>query len=126
MKTKTKNHQRRALKRETIIKQRRALVKRVLLTTAFMGSLAGTAHGQAIFREDFEGLTLGPSVEEANARGQVWTHTPPTDWTQDDSKMPGLGNPGLDGITEWNGWSFTNKEWWWRYVDNQDRDKFDY
>jgi hypothetical protein len=94
--------------------------------TACVGTLVGTAHGQAIFREDFEGLTLGPSVEEANARGQVWTHTPPAGWTQDDSKMPGVGNPALDGITEWVGWSFTDKEWWWRYVDNQQRDRFVY
>jgi hypothetical protein len=76
-------------------------------------------YGQALFHEEFRGPYTWASLEEPNFRGQVWTHTPPTGWTQDDSKMPGVGDPGLDGITEWVGWSFANKNWWWRFVDNR-------
>src|SRR5262245_963201 len=67
--------------------------------------------GQAIFREDFEELSLGPNVEETLTGAHVWTKTPPAGWTTDDSKMPGVSDPARNGITEWAGWSFANKDW---------------
>ena len=74
--------------------------------------------------EDFEGLPLGPNVEETLAGTKVWTDTPPTGWSIDDSGMPGLGNPAIDGITEWAGWAFANKDWWVQAAENQRRVEF--
>src|SRR5687767_15062498 len=85
---------------------------------------AQPTHAQRIFFEDFDGLTLGPKVEEALAGSQVWTKTPPAGWVGDSSKMPGVGNPSTDGITEWAGWSFANKDWWVTAAGNQRRVEF--
>ena len=74
--------------------------------------------------EDFEGLPLGPNVEEGTAGTNVWTDTPPTGWSIDDSGMPGLGNPAVDGVTEWAGWAFANKDWWVQAAENQRRVEF--
>lgn len=76
------------------------------------------------FFEDFESVTLGPAVNEAVA-GDGWTDTPPSGWTVDDSHVPGVasGDDSRDGRTEWAGWAFTDKEWWWQ-VDGQRRQEF--
>jgi len=65
-----------------------------------------------LFQEDFESLVLGPSPEEAPGTQDVWTDTPPPGWTIDESGVPGVGDPSIDGMTEWAGWAFTDKEWW--------------
>ena len=44
-----------------------------------------------LFEEDFEGLVLGPNVDESLAGDEVWTKTPPAGWTIDDSGVPGAG-----------------------------------
>ncbi len=86
---------------------------------------AGDAHAQLkIFTEDFEELALGPNVEEANAGSEVWTNVPPTGWLTDNSGMPGLGNPLTDGIKEWIGWTFADKDWWVQTASDQDRGMF--
>ena len=90
------------------------------LAMALMATLE-TAHAQRVYSEDFESLSLGPKVEEALAGAQVWTKTPPSGWLIDDSKMPGVGNPAQDGITEWAGWSFASKDWWIAAAGNQRR-----
>ncbi len=74
--------------------------------------------------EDFESLVLGPSVEEAAGTPDVWTDTPPPGWTIDESGVPGVGNPNIDGMTEWAGWAFTNKEWWTSVAGDQRRSEF--
>src|SRR5262245_16504424 len=92
-----------------------------------LGSLLSLkVSGQAIFREDFEELGLGPNVEETLAGAHVWTKTPPAGWTTDDSKMPGVSDPARNGITEWAGWSFANKDWWVRMAGDQRRSEFVY
>ena len=80
--------------------------------------------GQKIFFEDFEGLELGPNVDEGLAGTEVWTKGPPPGWVADDSGVPGAGT-ALDGVTEWAGWAFADKFWWSR-VDSgiQRRDEF--
>ncbi|MFD4535422.1 alkaline phosphatase family protein [Kitasatospora sp. NPDC058397] len=35
-----------------------------------------------------------------------WTHTPPTGWSIDNSRMPS------GGVTEWRGWAFATDEFW--------------
>jgi hypothetical protein len=88
--------------------------------------LSGPAasHAQKIFSEDFEGLALGPNVEETRPGAKVWTKATPAGWAIDDSKMPGVGNPAINGITEWAGWSFANKDWWIQAAGNQRRLEF--
>ena len=81
-------------------------------------------HAQQVFVEDFEGLPLGPNQEEALAGAHVWTRTAPTGWTVDRSKIPGVNAPGTDGVTEWAGWSFANKDWWVKAAGNQRRVEF--
>ncbi|MHC4322726.1 MAG: LamG domain-containing protein, partial [Planctomycetota bacterium] len=77
-----------------------------------------------IFAEDFEGLELGPSVEESPGTEEAWTDTPPAGWIVDESAVPGAGDPDNDGVTEWAGWSFANKEFWIN-TDFQRRDEFE-
>jgi len=74
--------------------------------------------------EDFEGVTLGTSVEESAGTKDVWTNIPPTGWKVDNSGVPGVGNPAVDGVTEWAGWAFTNKDWWVSVAGDQRRSEF--
>ena len=76
------------------------------------------------FSEDFNGLALGPNVDEAVAGDNVWTKTPPAGWMIDDSGIPGAGDPALDGVTEWAGWSFADAAWWAEAAEDQRRTEF--
>lgn len=80
--------------------------------------------------EDFNGLALGPNVDEGintppitGPTNNVWTKSPPTGWAIDDTGVPGAGDPDQDGVTEWAGWSFANKAWW-AAAGGQNRDQF--
>jgi hypothetical protein len=75
-----------------------------------------------LFSENFNGLPLGPNVDETVAGTNVWTKTAPAGWTIDDSGVPGAGTPN-DGVTEWAGWSFADNDWW-ASVDDQQRSLF--
>lgn len=83
-------------------------------------SLGAITHSSAglVYSEDFEGLPLGPNVDEGLPGANVWTKSPPPGWSQDDSAVP----PG--GVTEWKGWSFANKDWWVAAVGDQQRSLF--
>jgi len=90
-------------------------MKGKIIILVFVLALSGVAQAQTtyiVFVEDFESLTLGPSPEEAPGTQGVWTDTPPPGWSIDDSGVPGAGNPATDGVTDWAGWAFTDKEWW--------------
>lgn len=101
----------------------------VLLTIGAL-SLSHSARAQGsnllttIFSEDFEGLTLGPNVNEAVAGDEVWTKTGPDGWAIDDSGVPGVGDDATDGVTEWAGWSFASKDWWVEAAGDQGRSEF--
>lgn len=84
----------------------------------------GEALPTAIFAEDFEGLILGPKVDEGLAGTAVWTETPPAGWVIDESGIPGIGDPTTDGVTEWAGWAFADKEWWTTAAEDQNRSQF--
>lgn len=84
------------------------------------------------FFEDFEGVELGPNIEEdrlpEDLRGdlsEVWTEQAPEGWTIDDSGVPGFDDETNDGVTEWAGWSFANKNWWTAVAGDQRRSEFD-
>lgn len=104
-------------------------------------SLQGMA--QTYFFEDFEGLTLGPNDDEGLSNPTAWTKVPPMGWRIDDSGVPGVkvlpngafdenglnrdSNATLDnedGVTEWAGWSFANKDWWTDTAGDQRRSEF--
>ena len=78
-----------------------------------------------LLTEDFEGLSLGPNVDEALAGDRVWTDIPPDGWVIDESGVPGIGDPSTDGVTEWAGWAFANKEWWIEAAEDQNRSQFE-
>jgi len=78
-----------------------------------------------LFSEDFEGLPLGPNVDETLAGEAVWTDTPPEGWIVDESGIPGLGMDETDGVTEWAGWAFVDKAWWIAAAEDQDRSLFE-
>jgi hypothetical protein len=82
------------------------------------GGSAGTFGAQ-----DFEGLVLGASIDEEVARDDVWTKVAPDGWEIDDTGVPGVGTD-LDGVTEWAGWSFANKDWWVETAGDQNRSQF--
>lgn len=84
---------------------------------------AGAGWSQTLLFENFDGLPLGPNVDEALAGEKVWTKTPPAGWVQDDSGVPGVGTE-LDGVTEWAGWSFPDKMWWTQAAEDQRRSEF--
>ena len=77
-----------------------------------------------VFSEDFENLTLGPSLDEGTPGTEVWTKTSPNGWTINDSGVPGNGNDATDGVTEWAGWSFADKDWWTETAGDQNRSRF--
>ena len=86
--------------------------------------LIGVPGPAVLFAEDFEGLPLGPNVDEGLAGDAVWTKTAPEGWMIDDSAMAGVGDPATDGVTEWAGWSFADKAWWTETAGDQDRSTF--
>jgi hypothetical protein len=87
-------------------------------------SAGATRALEKIFFEDFESLTLGPNQEETTEGSEVWTNVPPTGWTINNAGMPAQGNPVTDGIKEWIGWTFPNKDWWVEAAGDQDRGLF--
>ncbi|MFZ2149388.1 MAG: hypothetical protein WAV28_19425, partial [Sedimentisphaerales bacterium] len=76
-----------------------------------------------LFEEDFDSMVLGTTVEESPGTEEVWTNTPPAGWIVDNSGVPGFGNLAVDGVTEWAGWAFVKRDWWF-IVDPQGRDNF--
>ncbi len=90
-------------------------------------ALAGAAQAQdriVLLEEDFEGLPLGPNVEEAVPGDVVWTDIPPAGWINDANGVPGVGDLATDGVTEWAGWGFANKDWWIQTAEDQRRSEF--
>ncbi len=98
-----------------------------LFLVALVGLLVGTAQAQTryvLMEEDFEGLPLGPNVDEGVAGTEVWTDIPPAGWYNDASGVPGIEDPATDGVTEWAGWGFADKDWWITTAGDQRRVEF--
>jgi hypothetical protein len=78
-----------------------------------------------LWSEDFNGLPLGPNVEEPVAGTNVWTATPPAGWTVDNTGVPGANNPpSNNGVREWIGWTFADRNWWSQTAGDQQRSDF--
>lgn len=73
---------------------------------------------RTLLSENFDGLTLGPSVSESPAGTNVWTPSPPAGWSVDNSQLPTGGQP------EWRGWTFTSPAWWSQIAIDQGRSGF--
>jgi hypothetical protein len=88
-------------------------------------SITAPPAGKALlFQEDFEGMELLESPEESPGTQEVWTNIPPVGWTLDSSGVPGIGDPAVDGVTDWAGWVFADKEWWTSAAGDQRRSEF--
>ncbi|QDU89528.1 hypothetical protein Pla175_29200 [Pirellulimonas nuda] len=97
----------------------------IVVGAALVGVSATDADAQLVLlSEDFEGIPLGPNVEEAVAGSEVWSGVGPAGWIVDDSGMPNNDDPDLDGVTEWSGWAFADKDWWVEAAGDQDRSQF--
>ena len=102
-------------------------MKSNIVLLALVLAFGGVAQAQTrhtILSENFESLPLGPNLDEGLAGEEVWTVTPPAGWTNDTSGVPGVGT-AQDGVTEWAGWSFTNKDWWAQTAGDQRRTEFE-
>lgn len=87
-----------------------------------------------VWSENFDAVPLGDSVNERIVRDHVtveestpetdpfpnaFTKTTPTGWGIDNSLgLPGIGDPAV-GVEEWEGWSFTNSDFWLFVKDSQ-------
>ncbi len=80
--------------------------------------------GQILLTEDFEGLELGPFLDESLAaipaldNTKVWTSEPPEGWSVDLSYMP------ANGVRDWRGWTFANVQAWAYVAGDQRRTEF--
>lgn len=92
-----------------------------------------------VWSENFDAVPLQDSVNERGAPGgkvttvattpntdpvpNAFTHTGPAGWSIDNSLgLPGIGNPDV-GVEEWEGWSFTNSQFW-LFVKDSNRSQF--
>lgn len=85
-----------------------------------------------LLSENFDSLDLNRNYWEPDGAGpgeglavepHAYTHTPPAGWTNDQSLVPTLPYPEV-GVPEWEGWSFTNKDWWAKVAGGQGRQDF--
>lgn len=106
--------------------RRRLLKATPIAVVLVLSLLTGRADAQLkLLDEDFESLPLLDPVEEVGAEGDdVVTRIAPAGWTIDNSGIPGLGDPETDGIVDWAGWSFANKDWWAEAAGDQNRTQF--
>jgi hypothetical protein len=96
----------------------------VMLSMAAFAAIPGTAEARTtLFFEDFDGVSLGPNIDETLANPDAWTQTPPIGWAVDDSGVPFNGS-ATRGVTEWKGWSYADKLWWAETAGDQQRSQF--
>ncbi len=99
-------------------------VRKFQLGLLLLAILPSAATAQTvIFQENFDQLPLRPPVDEDSGITQAFTHIPPDNWRVDSSDVPGVQNPSV-GVTEWEGWSFANKDFWIEVSNDQFRSKF--
>ena len=95
------------------------------LVSAAVLSTVSPALAQKVWSENFESLPLGPKIDEGRPGEKVWTNLPPEGWLWDNSAVPGVGT-ALDGVTEWAGWGFADKNWWVLTAGDQRRSEWSF
>ena len=83
-------------------------------------SCSDAACGPAIelFAENFEGVVLGPNVDETVAGTAVWSSGLPADWSVNRDTVPN------GGVKEWRGWNLALRSWWTQIAGDQGRSAF--
>jgi hypothetical protein len=106
-------------------RKRRGLMVVDLMLAIVLGCSFGqnAIADQTLYQQDFEGLPLGPNVDETVANAHAWTDTPPAGWSVNDSGVPFVTST-TRGVMEWKGWSFTDKAWWTTIAADQGRSQF--
>ncbi|MCC6492907.1 MAG: alkaline phosphatase family protein [Pirellulales bacterium] len=99
-------------------RSRRCRAVLALALAALFTSADATAVAAVLFQQNFDGLALGPHVDETTAGSNVWTNAPPAAWSIDNAGVPG------GGVTEWRGWAFTDPTWWATTAADQGRSQF--
>lgn len=80
--------------------------------------------------EDFNSVVLGPNVDEGLAGTAVYSKDGPAGWTVDNSQMPKNPDTGASwedegqGVTEFKGWTFLDRNWWVATAGDQTRSQF--
>jgi hypothetical protein len=105
------------------LQRRRMRLCLLLIAVASLGVPREAAANVTLFSENFDGLILGPNVDETLANAHAWTGTPPPGWSVDDSGVPFVAD-ATRGVIEWEGWSFANKDWWAATAGDQQRSEF--
>ncbi len=88
-----------------------------LIATQWLVPASAMAKETVLLEENFNELTLGPSVQEALAQDNVWTNTPPDGW-KIENDIP------KNGMPEWEGWAFVDPLWWTNAAEDQRRSEF--
>src|SRR5687768_1040011 len=99
----------------------------VCLALAMTLWIPGTAFGVDLLFEDCESVALGPIVTHGVLlrEREAWSATPPPGWVTDNSGMPAgvLSDPN-NGVTEFEGWTVVDKNWWLAAAGDQGRTGF--
>jgi hypothetical protein len=124
-----------------------------MMGLAMLAGAASESTAQVLYSENFEGVTLGDSVNERRSTvpvlgtrlagapnttpvPNVLSKTAPTGWTIDNALAsfngaPTIGNAGVPGlgqaafgVDEWEGWSFVDKNFWSTAAGDQNRSQF--
>lgn len=75
-----------------------------------------------VFEQNFDLLPLRPPIDEESTIPNAFTLIPPDNW-RTVSDLPGAGNPEI-GVSEWEGWSFANKDFWIEVSEDELRSEF--
>jgi hypothetical protein len=106
---------------------RRRRCRKAATAVAVVVIVAGMASSASanlpLLIENFDDVVLGPSPEEDPLALNAWNGVGPTGWVVNNAGMPGQGNPATDGIRDWAGWAFVDKEFWLD-ADDQNRSFF--
>lgn len=86
-----------------------------------MIALPSQAFGVDLFFENFESVPLGPvvTIQTQPRDRNAWSPTFPQNWAVDNSLMPpGVVGDDTVGVTEFEGWTVVDKNWW---VNSEDQ-----
>jgi hypothetical protein len=88
--------------------------RRFCVTICFVGVismlLVDRASAIVLLEENFDNLPFGVTVERAPGTPDAWTNVPPAGWVVDNSLMPGVYGGADDGVREFYGWNFLQRD----------------